>query len=246
MPRWHCACLIACLAAIFISGSAQSADTFYNEKKQPVPGLYKLDKFYTYVRFSVNTLGFKKVPGVFNEIYGQVQYDGKDVRTMKVKAQIIIDALSSGNGMRDKHLKKDPDFFYIKYYTKAFFESTKAEPVSPGIFKLYGNLTIKKFMSPVVLLVHGPISAKSASGYKAFTASATSEVNRKDFRLTGGNFIADNVAISIQAKAVNSPDAEAWEATGDGSAGGGGGGAQTPAGVPVNQPQPGYGLPTGH
>jgi len=246
MPCWHRAWLIAGLTAIFASSSADAE--FLNEKRQPTPGLYKLDKFYTDVRFKINTLGFKSVPGVFNEVYGQVQWDGKDVRTMKVKALIIIDALNTGNAVRDKHLKKDIDFFYIKYFTKSAFESTKIEPISPGIFKMYGNLTIKKFTNPVVLLVHGPIPAKSASGYKAFTATATTEINRKDFRLTGGNFIADNAAVTVDVKAVNSPDAASWEPTGDGSSGGGGAtpGAGGTAGPAVNQPQPGYGLPTGH
>jgi polyisoprenoid-binding protein YceI len=220
MPRWQSACLIACLATIFFYGSAAHAD-FYNEKKQPTPGLYKIDKFYTNVRFSITTLGMKKVPGVFPEVYGQIYYDGKDIRTAKVKAIILVDALQTGNAMRDKHLKKDIDFFYIKYFTQVRFESTKIEPISPGIFKMYGDLTIKKFTNPVVLTVHGPTPVKSATGYPAFTAYATTEVNKKDFRLTGGNFISDNAAVTIDVKAVNVPNAEAWEPTGDGSSGGG-------------------------
>jgi polyisoprenoid-binding protein YceI len=168
---------------------------------------WNLDPAHTSVQFSVRHLMVSNVRGEFGKVSGTVEGDEKDPTHAKIQATIDTASIDTRNERRDAHLKS-PDFFDVAKFPTMTFASKKVEQVSPGYFKVTGELTLHGVTREVSLDVHGPTGEiKDPWGNSRAGAEATATINRKDFGLTwnqaleaGGVAVGDEVTITIDVE----------------------------------------------
>ncbi|MDP3510901.1 MAG: YceI family protein [Candidatus Melainabacteria bacterium] len=174
------------------------------------PGIvWKIDSGHTTADFSVRHLMISNVKGHFSKVSGNVNYDGKDLKSIKIDAAIEVASVDTGENGRDEHLK-NADFFDATKFPTMTFKSKKVKSAGKGKFTVLGDLTIKGVTKEVTLDVEGPTEQiKDMQGGTRVGASATTKINRKDFGITwnkaldnGSSVVGDDVKVSIEVEAV--------------------------------------------
>jgi polyisoprenoid-binding protein YceI len=171
------------------------------------PNEWAIDSNHSAANFSVRHNVVTTVRGQLGKISGKVEYDGKDVKSIKA-ADIAIDVngINTQVQNRDNHLRS-ADFFDVANHPTIAFKSKRVEPGAAGRFKLVGDLTIRGNTKEVVLDVEGPSPIMSSTGQRGTTvltgATATTKISRKEFGILWNNLIetlpvvGDEVAITI-------------------------------------------------
>jgi polyisoprenoid-binding protein YceI len=146
------------------------------------------------------------VRGQLGRISGKVEYDGKDIKSVKADVSIDMNGINTQVENRDKHLRS-ADFFDVANHPNLTFKSKRVEPGAAGKFKLVGDLTIRGNTREVVLDVEGPspiVTSKSDRGTNVLTgATATTKISRKEYGVLWNNLIeampivGDEVSITI-------------------------------------------------
>lgn len=170
---------------------------------------WTIDPQHSSAQFSVRHMMISNVKGEFSKVTGTVEYDGKDLRSIKVDATIDTTTVNTREPQRDAHLKS-AEFFDVANYPTMTFKSKRVEQVQQGSFKLVGDMTIHGVTKEVVLDVAGPSQEiKDQRGNVHIGASATTKVNRKDFGLKwnglvegGGVVVGDEVSITLDLEFV--------------------------------------------
>lgn len=165
---------------------------------------YTLDPYHSKAEFSIRHMMISNVSGEFEKLSGTAQYDGKDVKSIKVDATIDANSIDTGNADRDKHLR-NKDFFDTEKYPTIKFVSKSSKPAGKGKFKLAGDLTMHGVTKPVVLDVEGPSQEiDDKHGNLKVGASASTVINRKDFGISynsvmdnGGAALGEDVKITL-------------------------------------------------
>lgn len=176
------------LALALAASSAFAADT------------WTVDTRHSGVTFSVRNF-FVPVEGSLKLQSGKIVYDAANPAANSVEAVIAVSSVNTQDADRDKHLNNQ-DFFLTDKFPTATFKSTKWEAVGENKFKVTGDLTIKDVTKPVTLDV---ALLGTGSGQRGKTISgwqATTKLNRKDFGVSNGPSIADEVAITINVQGV--------------------------------------------
>ena len=189
--------LFAAAAALLASGAPALAQT------------WDIDSTHSQATFAVRHLMVATVRGEFGKMSGTVQYDGKDLSTLKANATIDVASVSTREQKRDDHLRS-ADFFDAAQYPTITFVSKRVQPVGAGKFKLIGDLTMKGVTKEVTLDVEGPTPpVKGSRGETRVGATATTTINRKDFGVSwnraldgGGVVVSDEVQVTIDLSLV--------------------------------------------
>ena len=108
------------------------------------------EKAHAFIQFRIQHLGFSWVYGRFNTFEGRFKYDEKKPEDTEVEVSIDVASIDTNHAERDKHLRS-PDFFEVKRYPKATFESTGYKPMGKEKGQLTGKLTIRGITRPVTL-----------------------------------------------------------------------------------------------
>src|SRR5690606_11632274 len=119
------------------------------------PTQWRIDRSHSQANFSVRHNVVSTVRGQLGAISGTIEYDGKDVRSVRADVTIDVTRINTQNEGRDKHLRSD-DFFNTETFPNMSFKSTRVEPAAEGRFRLIGDLTIRDKTNEVVLDVEGP------------------------------------------------------------------------------------------
>jgi polyisoprenoid-binding protein YceI len=175
---------------------------------QPPLGPYEwaIDGSHSAANFSVKHNVVSTVRGTLGAITGKIEYDGKDVQSVKADVAVDMTKLSTQNERRDNHLRS-ADFFDVANHPTLTFKSKRVEGAAPK-FKLVGDLTIRGNTKEVTLDVEGPApivqTAGRNGGVTVLTgASATTKISRKEFGVLWNNLIesmpvvGDEVTITI-------------------------------------------------
>jgi polyisoprenoid-binding protein YceI len=170
---------------------------------------WKIDPSHSSAGFSVKHMMISNVKGSFTKLDGTIDYDGKNLKSIAVKANIDPASINTADSNRDEHLM-GKDFFDVEHYPTVTFKSKKIKAEGKDKFALTGDLTMKGITKEVTLLVDGPTQEiKDMKGNKRVGASATTTINRKDFNITygglmdnGGAMIGDKVPVSIEIEAI--------------------------------------------
>lgn len=174
---------------------------------------WKIDSSHSNVTFSVTHMMISTVRGEFGPLSGTIEYDGKDIASLKVDASVDAATIDTSNERRDGHLKSD-DFFDVANHPKITFKSKKATAgTTPGTFKLTGDLTMRGVTKEVTFEGKGPSPVvKGGRGESRVGASVTGRVNRLDYGIkwnpaieTGGVVVSDAVDITIDIAAIVPP-----------------------------------------
>jgi polyisoprenoid-binding protein YceI len=192
----------ALAAAFFLSPPSAAAD------------VWQIDGAHSSAQFSVTHLMISTVRGEFGKLSGTIEFDGKDVASIKADATIDATTINTHNDKRDGHLKS-PDFFDVAKFPAITFKSKKVVPGAAGTFKLVGDLTMHGVTKEVTLDGTGPSKViKGMGGESRVAASASTKVNRQDFGVKwnhdldgGGVVVSDDVAITIEIEALLPPPA---------------------------------------
>ena len=190
---------------------AQTPPAGQQQQRPPQPPLgpnqWRIDSNHSAANFSVRHLMVSTVRGQLVRISGTLEYDGKDVRSIKADVSIDVNGINTQNEGRDKHLRS-PDFFDVPNHPNITFVSKRVEPSGDGKFKLIGDLTIRGNTKEVALDVDGPMPAiKGPRGGLVTGASATTKIKRLEYGLKYNNMVeagpvvGDEVTITIDIEA---------------------------------------------
>ena len=176
--------------------------------------VWQIDGVHSSAQFSVTHLMISTVKGEFGTLSGTIEFDGKDVGSVKADATIDATTINTHNEKRDGHLKS-PDFFDVAKFPTITFKSKKVVPGAAGTFKLVGDLTMHGVTKEVTLDGAGPSKViKGMGGETRVAASATTKINRQDFGVKwnhdlagGGVVVSNDVAITIEIEAFLPPAA---------------------------------------
>jgi len=166
------------------------------------PNQWQVDGSHSSANFSVRHLMVSTVRGQLGPMSGTVEYDGKDVRTIKADVTIDVKAINTQNANRDNDLRGS-EFFDTAKYPTITFKSKRVEPGSGSAFKLIGDLTIRNTTKEVALDVEAP--APVTKGMKGFVTgtTATTRIKRLEYGLRynsmveAGPVVGDEVTITI-------------------------------------------------
>jgi len=170
------------------------------------PVTYTIDPAHTSADFSVKHMMVSTVRGSFTKTTGTIVYDAANLANSSVEATIDATSISTRVEARDNHLKS-PDFFDVAKFPTITFKS-KQWYKEGGALKVKGDLTMHGVTKEVVLAVDGPSPEINAGRVTKIGATATLQVNRKDFGLlwnraieAGGVTVSDEVTITIDIEA---------------------------------------------
>jgi polyisoprenoid-binding protein YceI len=202
MKRWFVPVLAAAVA-VSVGLSAQTS-----QQNAPLgPTQWRIDPAHSAANFSVRHLMVTTVRGQLGPITGTLEYDGKDVKTIKADVKIDVTGITTQNQKRDAHLRS-PDFFDAAIHPVLTFKSKRVEPGSAGALKLIGDLTLRGTTKEVVLDVEGPSPVSKGMGGATVTgATATTSIKRLDYGLKwnamveAGPVVSDEVKITIDIEA---------------------------------------------
>ena len=175
------------------------------------PNQWQVDTSHSAANFSVRHLMVSTVRGRLGPITGTIEYDGKDVRTVKADVVIDVNRIDTQNEKRDGHLRS-PDFFDAANHPNITFKSKRVEPGTGGAFKLIGDLTIRGTTKEVALEVEAPAPIVKGGRGLVTGTTATTRIKRLEYGLKynsmveAGPVVGDEVTITIDLE-VGRPSA---------------------------------------
>jgi len=162
---------------------------------------WNLDPAHSEVQFKVKHLMISTVTGYFTEFSSTVEADNDDFTNARVDFTAQIASISTGQEMRDNHLKSD-DFFNAEAFPTMTFRSTELAKTSGNLYTLTGDLTIRNVTKTVTLHVEFGGMMKDPYGNIKAGFEVSGVLNRKEFGLmwngvteAGGVVVSDEVKI---------------------------------------------------
>jgi polyisoprenoid-binding protein YceI len=166
------------------------------------PNQWLVDGGHSAASFSVRHLMVATVRGQLGPMTGMVEYDGKDVRSVKADVTIDVRAINTQNTQRDQDLR-GADFFDTGKYPTITFKSKRVDPGADGAFKLIGDLTIRGTTREVTLDVEAPAPVTKGMRGMVTGTTATTRIKRLEYGLKynsmveAGPVVGDEVTITI-------------------------------------------------
>ena len=165
---------------------------------------WEIDPAHASVEFRVRHLMVAWVKGAFPDVAGTVEIDETDLTKSKVSVTIGSASIDTNNAKRDEHLRS-ADFLDSASYPVITFVSKKIVVADGQLRQIIGDLTIRGTTREVTLSVDELTPAiKDPWGNTRRGATASAEINRKDFGLTwnkaletGGVVVGDEVRIAL-------------------------------------------------
>ena len=170
-------------------------------------GTWTIDPAHTTVSFAVRHL-MSRVHGTFSDVSGQIATTA-DPSGSAASAVIAVSSVSTGNEMRDNHLRS-ADFFDAERYPAMTFASRTLRP-GDGCWVLSGELTIRDVTRPVDLEVEFlGTDPTGLQGEPRIGFSARAAISRRDFGITFG-LAADGTKIIVADKVDIVLDVQAFQ-----------------------------------
>lgn len=185
-----------------------SSNCVSNAKQEE--NLWALDQSHCKAIFTATHDTLSPVTGWFDNVSGNIEYDGKNLSKAKVLAYINTDSLDSGSNLRDMHLRSE-HFFDVKKFPIIEFHSAQITPSGPGKFKMTGELKIRGISKTVTLDCEGPRGPVFDDSHKKtyIGVTAKTKINKNDFGMTwnrdvmkGVKMVSDEAQITLEIEAV--------------------------------------------
>jgi polyisoprenoid-binding protein YceI len=169
-------------------------------------GTWVIDPAHSVVGFAVRHL-MSRVRGTFSEVSGQI-VTGPDRADSTATAVIGLSSVSTGNEMRDGHLRS-ADFFDAEHHPVMSFTSTALRPAGEA-WVLSGDLTIREVTRPVELDAEFLGSDPDGlQGERRIGFSASGSIRRRDFGISFG-LAADGTKIVVGDRVDITLDIQAY------------------------------------
>jgi polyisoprenoid-binding protein YceI len=154
-------------------------------------GKWNVDQSNAKVNFSIKG-PFGTVHGDFTGLKATIDFDEKNPAAGSIAASIDPKTVSTGIGLRNKHLRSEDQFFNTDKYPEIAYHSKKIEKTAAG-YKAVGELTMKGVTKPVAI----PFTFTRTEGGGLFKGEFT--IKRADFNLgKPGGSIGDDVTIGLE------------------------------------------------
>jgi polyisoprenoid-binding protein YceI len=173
-------------------------------------GTWVADPIHSEIGFSVRHMMVSNVRGRFGEFEATITTAPNPLDSTAT-ATIQLGSVATGNDKRDEDLRSG-GFLNVEKYPTMTFSSTGVR-ADGDTFLLDGDLTIHDVTKAVTLRVEPNGFGPDPFGSTRAGFTATTEINRSDFGITGnmvieggGVVIADKVKIQIELEAVLQKD----------------------------------------
>jgi polyisoprenoid-binding protein YceI len=166
-----------------------------------VTGTWAIDPIHSDVSFIVRHLGVSKVRGQFNTFTGEI-VTAENPLDSKVNATIEAASFHTRQEQRDNHVKSE-DFLHVEEYPELSFTSTGVRHDGEN-FLLDGDLTVRGVTKPVTLNLEINGFGDVPGVGSVVGISASTEISRKDFGVTGGAagaMVSDKIQILLEIEA---------------------------------------------
>ena len=143
------------------------------------------------------------VEGRFRRFDAQVAFDPKKPEAAAIAISIDLASVSLGTADTEAELAK-PEWFGVRQFPKATFQSTAVKAVGAGRFEVAGKLAIKGNTRDVVV----PVALAPAGTYTA--ANGSFVIKRQDFRIGDGEWndtslVANDVQVRFKLTLAGVP-----------------------------------------
>lgn len=173
----------------------------------PPPGKWTVDPVHSAVTLTARHLGIASISGTIGDFSATIQI-AEPVEESTVRAVLKADSLTTGNKMRDDHLRS-ADFMDVSVFPEIVYEGTSVTPVSGERWTVEGTLTLHGESKPLQLdLSYLGTGADPWGGQRAAFRAAT-ELKREDFAVdwneslpTGAVLIGSVVQVTLDIEAV--------------------------------------------
>lgn len=139
--------------------------------------------------FRIKNLGFW-VDGTFEKVGGTVAFDAGNLSASRIEAWAEVSSISTGIGLRDRHLQKE-EYFDAEKHPRLTFTSTRFYKDAKRGLLATGTFTLKGIRKTVTL----PVLVTKEGGYTRF--STTFEIDRRDYGVGGGGTLGSSVKITV-------------------------------------------------
>jgi polyisoprenoid-binding protein YceI len=174
----------------------------------PLTGEWVVDPAHSRIGFSVRHALVTTVRGSFAEFESRLYFDGRD--PSRSRAEIVLHTASVDTGVeqRDAHLV-GRDFLDARSYPQMRFVSTAVRLVGNDVYRMTGDLTIKKVTRPVDLELTYIGHVTDAFGDERVGFDGTTTINRSEWGLTydqrlaeGGAMVSEKVRLQFDIAAI--------------------------------------------
>jgi len=169
---------------------------------------YAVDPTHASIEFSARHLGLASVKGSFEQFTGTLELDEADPTRSRGTLEVDLASLTTGNDMRDGHLKS-ADFFHVENHPKATLTTTSITRAGEDRFRVVGDLTVRGVTHPIELEAEltGPMT--DPWGNTRVGVSVAGTINRKDWGLNwnqvleaGRLLVGDKIRLGGEAELV--------------------------------------------
>jgi polyisoprenoid-binding protein YceI len=174
----------------------------------PTLGVYNIDALHSNVDFVARHLVASKVRGNFTEFAGVITI-GDSIENSSVEATVQASSITTGNEMRDGHLKS-ADFMEQEKYPTLSFKSTKITSKGGDDYEMVGDFTLKGVTKSLTFsLEYLGTGPSMQPGVSIVGFEAKSEFDRRDFNINfdsalenGSLVVGNKVVIQLTVEAA--------------------------------------------
>jgi polyisoprenoid-binding protein YceI len=170
-------------------------------------GRWMVDPSHSSVGFEVRHLMITTVRGQFREFEGTIVV-AEGLADSRVAGKAHVASIDTGEADRDAHLRS-ADFFDAERYPDITFEATRIEHVEGGMFRVFGDLTIRDRTHEISVATVVQGAGEDPWGNERVGLQGRAVINRTAFGLTwqqrlarGGVLVGEEVTIVLDASAV--------------------------------------------
>jgi polyisoprenoid-binding protein YceI len=170
---------------LFILLSTIAAGSFFSQK-------WNVDASAAKVSFAVKG-PFGTVHGDFTGLKATIQFNEKDLAASSIAAVIDPKTISTGIGLRNRHLRSEEQYLDTDKYPSISFRSKKIERTGTG-FMARGELTLKGVTKPVDIAFTFNATGDSGIFKGQFT------IKRTDYNIgKPGGSVGEVVTLTLEA-----------------------------------------------
>ncbi|MQA09591.1 MAG: hypothetical protein GEU98_13775 [Pseudonocardiaceae bacterium] len=166
-------------------------------------GTWTIDPVHTDVTFSVRHLGVAKVRGRFADVQGEI-VTAENPLESTVNVTVKTASLDTNNEQRDGHVRTE-EFLDVQNYPEMTFRSTGIRQDGDE-YVISGELTVRGVTKPIELRTEvGGFAPEGPAGVPVLGLSASTEINRSDFGVTGGAagaMLGEKVKVELDVEAA--------------------------------------------
>ncbi len=169
---------------------------------------WDIDPVHSTIEISAKHMMFTTVKAHFGTFSGTIVTHDADPAQSSVAVEIDANSISTGNEMRDNHMRS-ADFLDVPNNPTITFKSTRVEPQGENKLKVYGDLTMRGVTKEVALDAEFLGQGTNPRGKQVAGFTAETTVNREDWGVSwnapleaGGFLLSKTFKVNVEIQAV--------------------------------------------